>query len=219
MPSIAILPPWHMFSNMSLNALGLPLISRPTSKPSSMPSSACTSASFSCATFTARVTPMRLAKLSRYSFTSVITTCRAPAWRAMAADIIPIGPAPVTNTSSPSTGKLSAECVALPNGSKIDATSRSISGLCTHTFVCGNAMYSANAPGRVTPMPAVSLHKCRRPAMQLRQCPHTTWPSPLTISPTRKSRTFSPVSTISPTNSCPTTIGVGTVLLAHSSHL
>ena len=40
--------------------------------------------------------------------------------------MIPIGPAPVMSTSSPSTRKLSAECTALPNGSKIAATSGSI---------------------------------------------------------------------------------------------
>ena len=33
--------------------------------------------------------------------------------------MIPIGPAPVMRTSSPSTGKVSAVCTALPNGSKI----------------------------------------------------------------------------------------------------
>ena len=37
---------------------------------------------------------------------------------------LPIGPAPVTSTSSPSTGNASAVCTALPNGSKIAATSR-----------------------------------------------------------------------------------------------
>ena len=37
--------------------------------------------------------------------------------------MIPIGPAPVINTSSPSTGKDSAVCTALPKGSKIAAIS------------------------------------------------------------------------------------------------
>ena len=43
------------------------------------------------------------ASSSRYGFTSVTTTWRAPAWRTMAAAMQPIGPAPVISTSSPST--------------------------------------------------------------------------------------------------------------------
>ena len=80
-------------------------------------------------------------------------------------------------------------------------------------------MYSANAPGRFTPTPIVCAHRCRRPARQLRQRPQTTCPSPLTMSPGKKSATFEPTSTIRPTNSCPITIGTGIVFCAHSSHL
>ena len=47
--------------------------------------------------------------------------------------------------------------------------------------------YSANAPGRLTPTPLVSAQRWRRPARQLRQRPQTTWPSPLTMSPGKKS--------------------------------
>ena len=54
--------------------------------------------------------------------------------------------------------------------------------------------------------------------MQLRQRPQTTWPSPLTRSPTAKSLTFEPNPTTSPTNSWPTTIGTGIVFAAQSSH-
>ncbi len=91
-------------------------------------------------------------------------------------------------------------------------------GSWTHTLVIGSARYSANAPGRFTPMPLVSLQRCRRPARQFRQRPQTTCPSPLTTSPTWKSVTFEPTSTISPTNSCPTTIGTGIVCFAQASH-
>ena len=167
----------------------------------------------------ARVTPSLRARSSRYSLTSVITTCRAPACRATAAAMMPIGPAPVTSTSSPSTGKARAVCTALPNGSKIAAMSRSISGECFQRLVTGKAMYSAKAPGRLTPTPCVCAQRCRRPAMQLRQRPQTRCPSPLTMSPGSKSATLEPISTISPTNSCPMTIGVGTVLLAQTSQL
>jgi len=48
-----------------------------------------------------------------------MTTRRAPARRATAAAIIPIGPAPVTSTSSPTRGNASAVCTALPSGSKM----------------------------------------------------------------------------------------------------
>src|SRR5690606_31148271 len=138
----------------------------------------------------------------------------------------PIGPAPVISTSSPSTSYDSAVCTALPNGSKIACTSRLMlercdpSALsCSQTLVTGSTSCSANAPGRFTPTPCVSLHRCRRPAMQLRQRPHTTCPSPLTTSPARKSFTLEPTSTTSPTNSCPTTIGTGIVFCAQASQL
>ena len=41
----------------------------------------------------------------------------------MAVAMMPIGPAPVISTSSPTRLNESAVCVALPNGSRIDATS------------------------------------------------------------------------------------------------
>ena len=126
MPSSAIRPPWAMLAIMSRSAAALPDISRPTSKPSSMSELALARRRcVSVRTSTARVTPIRWASSSRAGLTSVITTWRAPAWRTTAAAMIPIGPAPVISTSSPSTGKASAVCTALPNGSKIDATSRS----------------------------------------------------------------------------------------------
>ena len=56
-------------------------------------------------------------------------------------------------------------------------------------------------PGRLTPTPCVSAQRCRLPARQFRHLPHTTCPSPLTMSPGKKSLTFDPTSTISPTNS------------------
>ncbi len=83
----------------------------------------------------------------------------------------------------------------------------------------GSATYSAKAPGRFTPIPLVWAHRWRRPAMQLRQRPQTTWPSPDTICPGRKSLTLLPTSTISPTNSWPTTMGTGMVFCAQASQL
>ena len=54
--------------------------------------------------------------------------------------------------------------------------------------------------------------------MQWRHRPQVTWPSPLTRSPGWKSLTFEPTSTISPTNSCPTTSGGSIVFAAQLSH-
>ena len=86
-------------------------------------------------------------------------------------------------------------------------------------FVIGRAISSANAPARLTPTPCVWAHRWRRPAMQLRQRPQTTWPSPLTRSPGWKSLTLAPTATISPTNSWPTTSGTGIVRCAQASQL
>src|SRR4051794_11426715 len=80
-------------------------------------------------------------------------------------------------------------------------------------------MYSANAPVRETPMPSVCAHRCRRPAMQLRQRPHTRWPSPLTRSPGTKPVTLAPTATTSPTNSWPITSPIGIVRCAQASQL
>src|SRR4051794_27659498 len=184
-----------------------------------MPRLCCACAIVSSPTFTARVTPIFRARSSRYSERSVITTFRAPACSATAAAITPIGPAPVISTSSPTSGNDRAVCTALPNGSKIAATSRSTGSLCTHALLAGRATYSANAPGTWTPSPRVLMHRCRRPARQLRQRPQTRCPSPLTRSPTATSRTPTPISTTSPQNSWPVTIGTGTFFCAQWSQL
>ena len=63
----------------------------------------------------------------------------------------PIGPAPVIRMSSPRTSVESAVCTALPNGSKMAATSGSTSSACFQTLVIGIEISSANAPGRCTP--------------------------------------------------------------------
>src|SRR6056297_1483661 len=132
--------------------------------------------------------------------------------------MIPMGPAPVTSSSSPTRSKLSAVCTALPNGSKIAAISSGISAGIGTTFISGIQTYSAKEPGRFTPTPRVLRHRCPRPARQLRHAPQTICPSPDTRCPIRYFTAAGPVSTISPTNSWPTTIGTGTVLALNSSH-
>ena len=69
--------------------------------------------------------------------TSVMTTLRAPMWRTIAVAMMPIGPAPVISTSSPTTSKRSAVCVALPNGSSTAATLSSMCAGTTKTFSAG----------------------------------------------------------------------------------
>ena len=112
-----------------------------------------------------------------------MTTWRAPTCRAIAAAMMPIGPAPVISTSSPTSGNDSAVCVALPNGSKIDARSSPMSSGILNALNAGITRYSANAPSRLTPTPTVLRHRWRRPARQLRQKPQVMCPSPETRSP------------------------------------
>src|SRR5919112_1278467 len=57
-----------------------------------------------------------------------MTTLRAPMKRTIAVAMMPIGPAPVISTSSPTTSKASAVCTALPSGSRIAAISSAVAG-------------------------------------------------------------------------------------------
>ena len=66
-------------------------------------------------------------ELEAGGLTSLATMKRAPTWRATAIDMRPMGPQPVTSTSSPTTENARAVCTALPNGSKIAPTSGSTS--------------------------------------------------------------------------------------------
>ena len=96
----------------------------------------------------------------------------------------PIGPAPVIRTSSPTRSNCSAVWVALPErieaGEDVQRNRR-----VDRDGVGGrDAEVLREGPrSRFTPTPLVSLHRCRRPARQFRQTPHTMWPSPSTRSP------------------------------------
>ena len=109
---------------------------------------------------------------------SVITTLRAPTCLATSAPMMPIGPAPVTSTSSPTRSKDSAVCTALPSGSRIAADLVGDVVRDRHDIVRGIATYSAKAPGRLTPMPFVLRQRCPLPARQLRQWPQRCAPRP-----------------------------------------
>ena len=158
-PSSAMRPPWVMLSIMDRSAAPDPDISRPMSKPSCMSWRAYVSAMSSRDTLTVDVRPSESASASRSSDMSVMTTLRAPWNLATSAAMIPIGPAPVTRTSSASAGNCSAACTALPNGSKIAATSGSMPSGCTHTLPAGIAKYSQKAPSTWYPMPRVLRHR------------------------------------------------------------
>ena len=58
-------------------------------------------------------------------------------WRTIAVARIPIGPAPVISTSSPTTSNRSAVWVALPNGSSTAATLSLMWSGTTNTFSAG----------------------------------------------------------------------------------
>ena len=78
-------------------------------------------------TLTATTSATSSASLRRRGLISVMTTCRAPTWRATAPAMMPIGPAPVISTSSPTRSKASAVWTALPSGSRIAPSSSSTS--------------------------------------------------------------------------------------------
>ena len=117
-------------------ALGAPDSSRPISKPSVIPRSAITSRR-SCSRVFTVTAPVTLASDRRKSDRSVITTLRAPACLAIAAHITPIGPAPVTSTSSAVRGNCRAVCTALPKGSNKAPRSGSMWSACSHTLPAG----------------------------------------------------------------------------------
>lgn len=94
-PSSDIVAPFCAFLSWSVSALGIPDISIPTVKLRPRVASAMVVLD----TLMVWVAPIFLARLSRYSFTSVITTFFAPACLATATAIIPMGPAPVIRTS------------------------------------------------------------------------------------------------------------------------
>ena len=124
MPSIAILPPWPCWRSCRERLRRCRTSpGRHRSLPSCRVLSALRPAAFRCGIDGQRRAHL-LREVQPIGIQSVMTTCRAPACRTTAAAMMPIGPAPVISTSSPSTGNDSAVCTALPKGSKMAATSR-----------------------------------------------------------------------------------------------
>ena len=80
----------------------------------------------------------------------------APTCSAIAADIIPIGPAPVISTSSPTRSNDKVAWTAFPKGSKIAPTSSLTESGSGTTFDSGTLTYSAKAPSVSTPKFTVS---------------------------------------------------------------
>ena len=185
---MAILPPWHMLASMSRKAAGLPDISRPTSKPSFMPSCFCTSASASLRD----VDGQRRAHLAG----------QVQAVRIHVGDDDVARPGVAHDggghdADRPGAGDQHVLAEHVERQGRVDGVAERIEdrrprrdrwpGRDARRWSSAGHRYSANAPGRLTPTPLVSLHRCRRPARQLRQRPQTTWPSPLTMSPGWKS--------------------------------
>ena len=211
---MAILPPWAMLASMSRKAAALPDISRPTSKPSFMPSCFCTSGERLLRDVHGQRRAHACGQVQAVGIDvgddDVARPGVAHDGGGHDADGAGAGDQHVLAEHGEATARCGRRC-------RRDRRWRPRRGRCPgrwrQTLVIGSAMYSAKAPGRLTPTPWVSAHRWRRPARQLRQRPQTTWPSPLTMSPGWKSVTLEPTSTISPTNSWPTTIGTGNGLL------
>ena len=108
-----------------------------------------------CATLTVRVAPSFFGELEPVVVDVGDDDVAGAGMAATAAAIAPIGPAPVISTSSPTMSHCKAVWTALPNGSKIEATSRSMPSAWCQTLALGMTIYSAKAPGRLTPTPLV----------------------------------------------------------------
>ena len=154
MPSMAILPPWHMLASMSRKAAGLPDISRPTSKPSFMPSCFCTSASVCVA----HVDGERRAHLLRQVEPVGVDVGDDDVAGAGVADD---GGGHAADRAGAGDEHVFAEHVERQGGvdgvaERVEDRLRRRAGCCgswTQTLVIGSARYSAKAPGRLTPMP------------------------------------------------------------------
>ena len=124
--------------------------------------------------------------------TSVTTTWRAPACRTTAAAMQPIGPGPgdqhVLAQHVERQGRVYRVAERIEDRLHVAGDGRIVHPDIGHR----QRQILGKAPGRLTPTPCVSLHRCRRPARQLRQRPQTTCPSPLTTSPTWKSLDVGP---------------------------
>ena len=195
----------HRASSIECSAAGAPDISSPTSKPSIMPSSAHHLRQLGGARIDRRSRPpCRRASSSRYSLRSVMTTCRAPACRTTAAAMSPIGPAPVTRTSSPRTGKRQAR--SAPR-CRTDRRWRPRRGPSRRDAARRSS--PARRRGRRTRRPGRSrCSRCSGTADdgrrgRMRHRPHTMWPSTLTTSPTSRCRRRCPSSTTLPAISWP----------------
>ena len=114
------------------------------------------------------------------------TTKRAPACCTTAAAMMPIGPAPVMSTSSPSTSKaergVHGVAERVEDGGDIEVDAGAVMPDVGHR----QREILGEGAGAIHADALVSAQRWRRPARQLRQRPQTTWPSPLTMSPGMK---------------------------------
>ena len=151
---------------------------------------------------------------------SVITTLRAPAMLAIGTAMQPIGPAPVMSTSSPTRSNESAVWTALPSGSEQEITSSGILGSHRQRFELGTETIFGEA---TRPIHADAL------CVRAKVTPAGEAIAAMTANDVAFGRdefafveiadTTLPTRSITPTNSCPMTIGTGIVFCAQASQL
>ena len=138
----------------------------------------------------------------------------------MAAAMMPIGPAPVISTSSPIRSNDSAVCVALPNGSKIDARSSAIELGNLNAFTAGKLEVlaeaarpiDADADRRATKMPPTRAAVATMTARDVTFARHA-------IARRQSDDVAADLGDRRRRTRAPTTIGTGMVFCDHSSQL
>jgi hypothetical protein len=171
-------------------------------------------------TFNASVAPIFRARSSRYGIhVRDHHVARARVFAPRAAAMMPMGPAPVISTSSPSTGKRQrrmhrvAEWIEDGRDVAVDAL-RCAARRWSWAAKCTRRTRPAGSrrrPGWLAQMPPAGQ------AVAAAAADHVAFSADNVAG--KKSFTLEPTSTISPTNSWPTTMGTGMVFCAHSSHL
>ena len=139
--------------------------------------------------------------------------------RAIATAMMPIGPAPVISTSSPTMSKASAVCAALPNGSRIEAMSSRMASGSLNALTAGidevfgerALAVDADADRVAAQMPAAGAAVAAVAAGDVAFAGDAV--------ADLEAAHFAADSTISPKYSWPTAIGTGMVFCAHSSQL
>src|SRR6266511_3401591 len=155
--------------------------------------------------------PSASAAASRGSSRGVPRTCTPPpAARATCAASNPIGPGPITSTSSPSRTRSgsSNELQQQASGSAIAATLPSSQSGMRWRFATGTCRSGAKPPSTCVPIERRSGQRFVRPARQKAHTPHVEkYVSVTTRAPRQPPSTPSPSSATTPETSCPIVTG------------